>query len=290
MRLGGAALWGLLVAGCDMVAGETVVDELRVISVRAAPPVLAPASGGRIEATVVDPDERVVEVLQWTCTPGGLGCLEAGTAEAPRALSSWTAVGEPEDEEVELTVGALTVDDTEDLPPATAWALACVPGACPILDEVRADPTPGSEPWQAAVSALSGFFDSLQDLPLRDTSAAFRVVPWVPLPDPSLAPPNPTITALDDVDSIRTGERQALRYAVDAEAPAVAFPLVSEGGFEEISSPVEDGEVAVTLVAGVPDEEGRGAIEPGTVLRIWLLIEDELGGAAIHKREVRVVE
>ncbi|MEZ4235806.1 MAG: hypothetical protein R3F59_06520 [Myxococcota bacterium] len=35
------------------------------------------------------------------------------------------------------------------------WSLACVPGVCPVFDQIAADPVAGSEAWAQVARALA---------------------------------------------------------------------------------------------------------------------------------------
>lgn len=282
-------LWIVALAGCDMVSDETVVDELRVVSLRTDAAVFTAEAGGTVRATVHDPDGRPVDVLLWTCT--GDGCAEAGVSDAPVALSAWTSVQSAPDAVWEVAPPAGV--DLAASGPAQVWALACTVGTCPVIDAVRADPTPGSDAWRAAVDQLADAFDTVASLPIANTSAAFRVVPWVALPPGVPAPPAPSIvrTAPEGALTIPSGGRLALRVAVDAGGEAVTvYPSASDGGFVEAEVEAVDGEAEVTLVAGVPDDPDRGPVAPGTVLRLWIHAESATRGAAMWQEDVTVGE
>ena len=56
---------------------ETLVDELRVLAMVAEPPEVAPGAESTVEVTVADPEGVGPDVIVWTCTDLGDGCLEA---------------------------------------------------------------------------------------------------------------------------------------------------------------------------------------------------------------------
>lgn len=277
----------VLLVGCMGAAEETLVDELRVVSVRGTPPILDLTAGTTITATVFDPQVAPVEVLLWSCTPGPNGCFEAGPGGAATALSDWTTLAAPEDEEVSLSVtGSPDLVDVlggVELPPAFVWALACEEGLCPLHEEVRAAPEAGSDAWQAVVDQLADPFSLAETLPLVGTSLVFRTFEAVALPVDAERPQNPRVTRLDEGFEIPSGETLTLRFAVEAEETVLVYPVASAGGFRAQVSEVSEGEVEVTLVAGVPDSEEAPPLEPGTVLQTYVSFEGDNGGSSLWR-------
>ena len=58
--------------------------------------------------------------------------------------------------ELHTSSGANVVNVADGPPISFAWALACQPGGCPVLDTVASDPEPGSIAWTEALAPVVG--------------------------------------------------------------------------------------------------------------------------------------
>lgn len=271
------------------VAQESLVTELRVMGWQAEPPYMDAAAGTLLTATLFQPDDTPVRVLTWTCTPGPLGCFEAGTEDNRKALSTFTQIATPTDGVVTDQADPLVfflpaAAAGADLPPVFAWTLACVEGACPILDAVAADPAPGTVAWDDALAGLADPFTLLQTLPKVGTAATFRTLDIRLVADGETAPTNPTVSlASPSPITAPSGGIQAITFTVQADAPTLAFPVATAGGFEASEVEVADGEVTVTFVAGQEDSEDSPALAPGSEVELFVTFETEAGGSTVWR-------
>ena len=77
-----------LILSCSMSAPSTLVDELRVMAVQTEPAEISPADqNAKIRFLIADPLQEGAEVIYWTCTNFGEGCLEADLYDAD--LQQW---------------------------------------------------------------------------------------------------------------------------------------------------------------------------------------------------------
>ncbi|MFT4627289.1 MAG: hypothetical protein ACI8PZ_005971 [Myxococcota bacterium] len=258
--------WALPLAALACSAGpnaETRIEELRVVQVVVEPPEVAPGDIAQATITIADPEARGVEVLTWTCTDLGEGCLEQSLP-----LELWAVVSTPVDEQVEHTIAvpqelSALVSQVPFLV-TTVWVLACEPGLCPVIDDVvRGRARPGT---LADPDAL------LTDLPITGVSLASRrvVVSDAPVDARNM---NPVITPdfLDDalVSDARSIE---LRFVVDEET-VVAYGFADAGGFGMPAEDARDGAVEVEWFA--PNRRRD--------TNLYVAFEDGEGGAALWR-------
>jgi hypothetical protein len=279
-----------LVCGCMGGNPDTLLEELRVVSLVADPPVFDPTVGTTLTAWVHEDDEDAeVEVLIWTCIPGPDGCLEGGSGTATLPLSNFTTVTTPTDQQATFEVAAvpfLADFFSDGGPPMFTWALACEVGLCPVIDQVRDDPQAGTPEWRLAYEFLSDPFTGLESLPLEGTAASFKTLEIGVF---DTLPTNPVVTLVSpETLTIASGDRLTLRFEVTADVSVTAFPLATAGGFTETERAVEDGAVEVELVAGVPDSEDAPPVPVGTVIQTYVGFEADDGGSAIWRGEVVV--
>ena len=267
-------LWllsGMLLACGPGPNPETRLTELRVIQIVAEPPEVAPGELSIATVTVVDPEERGVEVLTWTCTDLGDGCLEA---ELP--LELWTRVQSPVDEQVEHIVGVPgeLAPLLEEIPalPTTVYALACEPGLCPVIDDIVRGRATGTE--LTDVDAL------MRGLPITGVSLASRFV-FLSSAAPEERNANPVATPdfleerlISDADSLK------LRFVVDDDTDVVAYGLADAGGFSMPAEDVVDGAVECEWFA--PKNQRQ--------TRLYVAFEDGEGGAALWRGTVTLPE
>jgi hypothetical protein len=271
----------ILLVGCGP-SEETLLDELRVISLRSDPAVLQFESETTITATVYSPDDAAADVLIWTCLPVGEGCLEADALGAQRPLSAWTTVSTLVGDEAQHVVPA-----TGPLPPAEVlggftvdrvpvWALTCAPGACPLMDAVRADPPVGSEAWVDAAAALRDPFNLIVGLPIANTSLSLRSMPAQGTPEVEAS--NPLVEVAEPVDETPAGPEGTRTLVFDVQHPGavMAYPLASFGAFTEREVEVIDGRVSLEWV--VPE-----LVEEAEQVRVYVAFEAADGGSAIWR-------
>lgn len=254
----------LLLAACGGPDEETLVDEVRVLAVVAEPPEVVPGAPVSLTATVADPEGEGAEIMLWTCTDLGDGCLEA--AEPDLGVS----VGEPTDGTftVERTAPAALagiVADGETVLPLPLWSLACAPGLCPPLELARKDRT------DAETEELNTFLadptTGMEDLPLSGTSLGFTFLSVSmraePVVNPVIAPPE-TI----EVDA---GGSVTFVVGVESADVATAWAYTTGGGFEAASVEVVDGSAELTWFG--PEKAGEETV--------WVVVVGEDGGSAV---------
>lgn len=264
----------LLLTACGAVP-DTLLDELRVISLRADPAAVSFQDPTTLTATVFRPTEAPTEVLLWTCIPSDGACLE-GTL-VPE-WTDWTSVttleGAAEDANLTLTwpVGTASlwesVGERASLP---VWALACNVGRCPLIETVRQEPALDSPEGEAAMADLAAVTEAIGDLPLTGTALSLRAVP-VALP--GVDAENPVVEATSLPSSAVAAEEEAsLTFQVTHPGVVRAYPMTDAGGFTNREVTVRDGSVTLTWV---------GPAEAGTA-RIYVAFEAEDGGSTLWR-------
>lgn len=267
---------------------DTLLTELRVVGITADPPLYDPSVGTTVTATVHDADVESPEVWLFTCTQGTDGCFEES---GNLAVSDVSVLGTPVDGELSFDIAPVEVLAeifAEGGPPMFVWALACGPDLCPILETVATDPDPGSDAWQTVYDWMADPFTAVAELPLVDTSLTFRPLEVRVVKEDEVAPRNPGVEETSAVRVIDSGEELVLRFTVDADGPVIAYPLATAGGFVSTDSDVVDGEVALTLVAGVPDSDTAPPLEVGTDIEVYITFEAEGGGSTLWRERIVV--
>ena len=254
-------------SGCGGANEDTLVDELRVMAVVADPPEVAPAATTTITATVADPLGVEPDVMLWTCTNLGDGCLEAVDP------AQGTVIGRPVEGQLSTVVTAPValagvVSDGVTVLPVLLWTLACAPGLCPAIDLAAAQPAPGSAESETLSAFLADPITGAEALPLTDVSLALSQVRVsmraAPLQNPVIVPPT---------DALVVGVGASLEFTIGVEFEGVttAYGYTTNGGFSSAEYEVVDGEAKMTWfgsdVAGTAD--------------LWVVVNGEDGGSAI---------
>lgn len=252
-----------LVAGCmSGPSDETLVDDVRVLALVAQPPEASPGEAVQVGIHVADPAGAGVEILAWSCTNLGTGCLEDPSTQASTPV--WT------DGQATFTatvpVDLAAVASEEPVPITALWTLACTPGLCPQVGDPAgwdlADPTA----W-------------LVDLPMEGVSLAYRTLAVSTRTD---RPGNPVLEYQGpDPISAAAGEAVDLELAVTLDVPAtadtLAFGFATAGGFGDTEYAVgDDGQVTLQWYAPDP-------VEPAT---LYVVVQDGAGGVAVWTGEV----
>lgn len=243
------------------------MEELRVLALVVEPPEAAPGAELSLSAWVADPLDEAPELMIWTCTDLGEGCLEAARAD------QGTTVGRPEDGVLHTTrtvpeALAYAVADGETVLPVPLWALACVPGACPVLDLAAEDPAGSAE-----LSAfLADPFAGMEELPRAGTSLAFSTLGVSTRAEPVV---NPSFTRSPGELRAAPEESLALDFETDA---AELWGYATAGGFAMPSYAVEGGAARMEWVA--PAAAGS--------VRLWVVANGAEGGAAVWSAEAVV--
>ncbi|MFT5681869.1 MAG: hypothetical protein ACI8RZ_002787 [Myxococcota bacterium] len=281
-------------------AGErhpSVVEDLRILGIVAEPPEAYPGETVAITVLVADPKKRSSEVLIWTC-----GLYEGECAESLMPFNDWAivvelgmeegrgdALGELVAESSELARVTRTVpsDASEILEfinpiPVVLYALACQPGLCPIIDDVKAA--------REAGIADSGLKERLSDptlwmhtLPMEGVSLAGQQLVISDQPA-ELRNHNPTFDprfaeAYEPVLRVPVGgELEVAFFTDDPDAEKVyGYAYTTVGAFEERRVKEEDNAVRNWLKG---TEVGEGWV--------YMVFEDRDGGAAIWTKEIEV--
>lgn len=219
----GPALAALL-AGCGGTPPPpTTVTGLQVVAIVTDPPQPTALQDLTVEVWVADGLGLGADVVLWMCAPVDGRCVEFDAlpgsdglplqfvtrtgAAAPvfRATVAWPLLASIASDYVS-TSGAFDPELTHGAPDGfLIWALACVPGLCDVVREVRADPVAASPTWWDATDALSDPALILEGVEPGEASVAVKFVPTWPTLDatatfyaPNLAP-ELSMTALSPV-------------------------------------------------------------------------------------------
>lgn len=257
----------LLLVGCGGANDETLVDELRVMAIVAEPPEVAPGADSTVSVYVADPTAVGPDVLTWTCTNLGDGCLEASDPGQGTTLGSVDG-GTLDASVVASTALAGVVADGETVFPVLTWALACAPGTCPVIDLAASQPDPGSQEAEELAAFLADPFSAVADLPLQGTSLAYSQV-GVSMREVPLV--NPTLLATEPEPVVAAGGEVDLAFTVEGDGALTAYGYTTLGGFGATSYDVADGAVTMTWF---------GSEEPGEA-ELWVIVNGEDGGSAV---------
>lgn len=267
------ALVLLALTGCGGPNEETLVDELRVLSMIADPPEATPGATVTLDTLVVDPAGEGADVLIWSCTDLGDGCVEPAFG-----LPFWTTAQLEATGTVSLSVtvpAALAPAVTEEAVPLVGlYALACTPGTCAVVDDALGG--------NVDVDVLADPFGLMEELPITGTSLATRRLDVSASAEPHL---NPVVTLLEEPVP---GETVTLAFELAGETGdnPQAWGYATGGGFDAPSYAIEDG--AVTLTWAVPAEDAEsGLLDEGGGADVWVVFNDDLGGAALWAGRVQ---
>lgn len=256
----------LLLFGCGGPSDETLLDELRVLAIVAEPPEVPPGAAATLTTTVVDPGGVDPEIVVWTCTPFGSGCLETGLPGLGARAGRLTD-GAFVDERVAPAELAAVVGDGTTVLPVFTWVLACDPGLCPLYELAEASPTPGTSAADELGVLLADPLTMMEDLPLTGTSLATGRVSVstraTPVVNPVLRPEFTTVDAA-------AGDSARLDFGVDGGETAYGF--TTAGGFGAPEYAVEDG--AVSLEWFAPDESAGNT-------DLFVVVNGPDGGSAL---------
>lgn len=238
---------------------ETLIDELRVLAILAEPPEVGAGETAEVSTTIVDPLDEGYESLVWAC-------LVSDTESS----CPYTAVDSPT---LSATLPTeLSLPEETALPLAQVWALACVPGTCPLIDGVRTNPDDWAE-------ELANPYDWMEDLPIVGTSLAYRTVL---VSSRTERQPNPTLSTDSATSlSVEVGGSIELSFTVTGNLgeETKVYGYTTAGGFNTTEQrPDEAGGVVLTWFA--PDEAGDAAL--------YVIVNDSLGGTALWEASVTV--
>ena len=128
----------VLLMACLNFDPRSYVDKIRVMAIQSVPAEITPSDGeAKLNIVIADPQNEGVELLLWTCTDLGSGCIEADFYEDTRSWGQY------------ITMEGFTASATVPIPPELAfvlpelpeelipfrntsvWVLACHLGTCP---------------------------------------------------------------------------------------------------------------------------------------------------------------
>lgn len=254
---------------------QTLIDELRVVASVAEPPELAPDESTGLTHHVADPTGGAI-VSTWTCTFAGEDCLEEllATPIAERVAQGGHADGIASSEyTASALLGQALGDDLPELP-VLVWTLACEPGLCPVQDAIAADPSPGSDSYEALSQDLADPFSWLADLPKQGVSLGVKTLTVSLETEPNS---NPVVQHSESPEG--SGVRHILGVEDSRAESLTAYGYASWGGFETSSVDVIDGTAELVWLPPNEDDETAGTA-PDT-LEFWLVVSDGLGGVAV---------
>lgn len=256
-----------LLLACSGPNEETLVDELRVMSIVVEPPEAAPGATVAVDARIADPLAESPQVMLWSCTNLGDGCAEA--AEPSQGVT----VGPPVDGQLTAsrTVSEMLlpiVQDGTTVLPVFLWALTCAPGLCPVIDLAATAPAVGSAEAKTLSTFLADPFSAMEDLRLEHTSLAFTQLKVstraTPVQNPTLSPQFETVTVKAE------GSVDLVFYVTDP-GDFTAYGYTTAGGFDAPEYANEDGVVTLTWFG--PAEAGEADI--------WVVVNNDTGGTAV---------
>ncbi len=266
----------LLLIACGGPDEDTLIDELRVVSITAEPPEVAPGGTSMLTATVADPAGTGPDVLVWTCTNFGDGCLEAAAPGMGTTVGALTDGQLVTDRTAPMELAGIVGDGVTVLPVFT-WALACEPGLCPIIDLATAAPDPGTEDGDTLATLLADPFTMMEDLPLLGTSLAF-----VTLSVSTRATPVVNPTLIPTFDTVSAAPEASATLGFDVVGGAEIYGYTTLGGFEMDGYVVVDGRAELVWFAPLE-------AEPGDVAELYVVVNGPDGGSALW-RGTSVVE
>ena len=264
-------------AACAMEGDpETTMRELRVLALTSVPAEPAPGETVILGVEVVDPLGEGADLAVWACTPVDGRCLEAGPPDQPVGAFSFVARGVEARASGALTVPAALAFAIEEAPvdelPIALWALACVPGRCPVIDDLDAAPEAGSPAWAALIDTLSDPFGLAGGLPIAGTSLASRrlIVSNREAEERNAGPM--IVPATEAVPQVEAEGSTLLR--VELSGATLVVPTTTRGAFEFAAY---DAEGEDTL-----DLRWFGGDEPGEA-DIVVVAQDEAGAQAVWR-------
>ena len=272
---------------CSMSSPSTLVDELRVMAIQTEPAEISPFDQDVIlRLLIAEPQNRSVDVMYWTCTNLGDGCLEGelyaeDLTQWPQLFSRSTLLTERE-----LSIPPALGGVIDSLPPdaipffgTIMWVLACVEEECSILEDVKQG--------RIDQEALSNPLDVIGSLPFGVASLAFSSIP---ISNRTIEEriQNPVLVAIDPQERIQEPEETldlSFSYSLNAQPneDSLIYGYTTLGGFEESSRSnaqlqQEEGEVVLSWFA--PETEGVG--------EAYVILENGEGGTAIWYGDVEV--
>ncbi len=258
----------ILLLACGGASDETLLDELRVLSMLPQAPEIAPAESTTVDVRIVDPTGDGYRALVWTCTRLGEDCLEDDEGRTP-------ALATVDEGRAAIPVTAspslAAVAGEAPLALVSIWALACAGDACPLLDDVEAGAEIDRDVWSDPT-------DWMASLPKEGTSLAFTSL-YVSTRAADQRHVNPVITVSPEAPAVAAGKTVDIEVQIAGElgSEARVWGYATEGGFMRPSdrpnskllaelawvAPESAGSADGFIL--VVDGEGGGALWEGTL-------------------------
>lgn len=110
----------LLLACATGADPSTRLDDVQVLTILAEPPELRAGETAALDTLIVNPLERDLDVMQWTCTPSEDGCAEAADGWPNRVRTTEARFAD------EVTISPFLADALSDepIPLVQVWTLA----------------------------------------------------------------------------------------------------------------------------------------------------------------------
>lgn len=259
------------------------MTELQVVAIAVDPPEVQPGSSARVTVTAADPRERGAEVVLWSCTDLGEGCVERLRPDgSPRPLREWARTGRLVEDRFEAVFDvpalpeALFGDPAEEDRVAVVWVLACAPAACGWVERIEADPAPGTEAWEVAARMLAQPDEWVGGWAPGWFSLAVKLVPL----GTDGGNQNPIVAGTPERVALPADAGTfTLTLEDDANPRALAVEALTTWGFAEVGDVVE-GEVRVAWTPP-PGGAGQG--------KVYAVVRDGEGGIAVWTGEVSAV-
>jgi len=285
------SLWWWL-AGCgETPLPVTTVQGLQVVAITATPAQPTGLQTVELEVWVADGLGLGAEVLLWMCSPVDGRCLEfealpgsvglplqfvteVGTADPVfRATVNWPFLAGIATDylDPEVVGGLIDGDDTDvTVPGLLVWAVACVPGVCDVIRQVRADPIAAGPTWVEATAALSNPAKILEGLEPGEASVAVKFLPlWTtPFGTGTFYFPNSAPLVEADPSDLPPADRVV--NWLDPDGDDVQFQVFTTGGTVELGAGTNPNQVTIRHE---PDRFGWGDV--------FLVAEDGRGGSAV---------
>jgi hypothetical protein len=248
--------------GCSLpdLSSDNTLTRLQIMSVIVEPPLVRPGDVPSVTAWVSDPTDEGYEILVWTCTNLGRGCVETDLD-----IDLWTDTPLMRDGASEPWIPDI---DTNGMPsdlelPVSVLALACAPGLCPEIGEVRrGDPNVGA--------VLSDPTEFARSLPIDGTSLVRRGATLTG--DVEGDNDNPDVQMAPDPDVRATpGEEVRLSFRVSDETDMTSDGFATGGVLEDGIWTGHD----LLFIWNAPEKTGD--------YELWVTIEDGTGGGAVWR-------
>lgn len=226
-----------LMLACGGASLETRVDELRVMAIQTVPAEISPFDQVELNLLVPNPQKKPAQLLFWTCTNFGEGCLEREYYE--NVEEDWgsvqTVTSSPVHNytlEIPPVVAALLSElpEEEVFGATVLWVLACEDNTCPIIDKW----TDG----QPDTDAMNDPFSLMKNLPIDGTSMAFRPL-LMSNRDPEIRIEHPVFELSTPDEIVLSGPKDSQEITFDytlnrkdEEADALFYAYATQGGFQ----------------------------------------------------------